>query len=75
MVLNFTPVPREHYRLGLQLPGSYRVLLNSDSDFYGGSNSDSGLAVTTEEVPLHGKPHSAVLKLPPLAGVVLRYEG
>ena len=37
-VVNFTPVPRRDYRLGVPAAGDYVELLNSDADVYGGSN-------------------------------------
>ena len=38
MVFNFTPVPREAWRIGVPEPGRYDEILNSDSELYGGSN-------------------------------------
>ena len=70
VLLNFTPVPREAYRVGAPRPGRYRVALNSDSEFYGGSNA--GVAsVDTEPVPAMGHAQSVALTLPPLAGLIL----
>src|SRR5580765_1712241 len=37
-VCNFTPVPRDNYRVGVPAEGYYRELLNSDASIYGGSN-------------------------------------
>jgi 1,4-alpha-glucan branching enzyme len=73
VVLNFTPQPRHGYRIGVPAPGHYRVLLNSDSSYYGGSNL-GGPSAPAEAVPLHGLPCSLVLDLPPLAGLVLARE-
>ena len=42
MVLNFTPVPRHGYRIGVPEPGWYAELLNSDAAIYGGSNVGNG---------------------------------
>ena len=42
VVLNLTPVPRHGYRIGVPLAGRYREVLNSDSEFYGGSNVGNG---------------------------------
>ena len=36
-VLNWTPVPRENYRLGTPFAGAWRVLVNSDAQEFGGS--------------------------------------
>ncbi len=74
VALNFTPVPRGGYRLGLPHGGRWRVALNSDSTFYGGANI--GVAsVAAEAVAASNQPFSAVLDLPPLAGLVLVPEG
>ncbi len=73
-VLNFTPVPRMEYRIGVPEPGRYRELINSDSELYAGSNMGNGGGVTSEPVPAHGQPHSLKLVLPPLAGLILKWE-
>ncbi|MFN2308615.1 MAG: 1,4-alpha-glucan branching protein GlgB [Gammaproteobacteria bacterium] len=72
-VFNFTPVVRPDYRLGVPEPGCYSVLLNSDSAYYGGSNTGEQ-RLYTEPTPWMGHPHSIALSLPPLAGVVLKRE-
>jgi len=72
VALNFTPQPREGYRIGVPHPGSYQVQLNSDSAHYGGSNS--GLAAAqTEDIPWMGHPQSIVLTLPPLGALILKH--
>ena len=71
VALNFTPVPRMDYRIGVPYPGWYRVLLNSDSSFYDGSNMTCEGA-HAEPVPWMGRPWSLRITLPPLAGIVLK---
>jgi 1,4-alpha-glucan branching enzyme len=72
VVLNFTPVPRPGYRVGVPRGGAWRVCLNSDAAAYGGSNAGEGPApVIAEAVPMHGQPHSIALSLPPLGALVL----
>jgi 1,4-alpha-glucan branching enzyme len=68
---NMTPVVRRDYRLGVDGPGVYREILNSDSKFYGGSNVGSFQSIA-EPIPAQGRPWSIPLSLPPLAGVVLK---
>ena len=70
VLLNFTPVPRHGYRVGVPQAGRYREILNTDSSYYGGSNLGNSVA-PTENVPCMGHPQSIVLTLPPLAGLVL----
>jgi 1,4-alpha-glucan branching enzyme len=72
-IVNFTPVPRHGYRIGMPAPGGYREVLNSDSALYAGSNVGNGDHVMiAEDLPWMGRPHSLALTLPPLAGIVLR---
>ncbi|EQD44105.1 glycogen branching enzyme, partial [mine drainage metagenome] len=71
VVLNFTPVPRQGYRLGVPIPGTYLERLNSDSECYGGTNLGNGGRVATEPVPCNGMPCSLSIALPPLAALIL----
>ena len=70
-VLNFTPVPRPGYRIGVPRAGHYRELLNSDSALYGGSNMGNAGGLDTLAAPCHGREHSLTLTLPPLSCVLL----
>ena len=72
VALNFTPVPREHYRIGVPIPGLWTELLNSDSKLYGGSGLGNAGAVMAEEIESFDHPYSLNLTLPPLAAVFLR---
>jgi 1,4-alpha-glucan branching enzyme len=71
IALNLTPVPREHYRIGLPGPGRYREALNSDSGYYAGSNLGNAGVIQSEKLPWMGLPYSAEISLPPLAGAIL----
>jgi 1,4-alpha-glucan branching enzyme len=75
VVSNFTPVPREGYRLGVPLPGHYREALNTDAEIYGGGNVGNLGGVTAEETASHGQPCSISLTIPPLGTVFLIREG
>ena len=70
-VSNFTPLPRQGYRVGVPAPGFYRERLNTDSAIYGGSDVGNGGGVEAEEVSHHGRPYSISLTLPPLGTLVL----
>ncbi len=74
VLLNFTPVPREGYRIGVPEAGKYREILNSDAGCYGGGNLGNGAGLQLEDQPWMGYPYSVVVTLPPLAGLVLRIE-
>ncbi len=72
VVLNFTPVPRHGYRLGVPAPGYYREVLNSDSAFYAGSDLGNGGGIQAESTPWMGLPWSLSLSLPPLGALMLK---
>ena len=75
VVCNFTPAPQRGYRIGVPQPGDYRECLNTDSTHYGGSNLGTPLGMATaERVALHGRPHSIVIDLPPLATVMFEWK-
>jgi 1,4-alpha-glucan branching enzyme len=71
IVANFTPVARQAYRIGLPRTGSYRELLNTDSEFYGGSNLGNGGSLVAVPRPWMGRPASVDLKLPGLGLLIL----
>jgi 1,4-alpha-glucan branching enzyme len=69
---NFTPIPRINYRLGVPTGGYWRELLNSDAKEYGGSGVGNAGGVAAEEQPVHGRPYSLKLTLPPLGALFLK---
>jgi 1,4-alpha-glucan branching enzyme len=71
VVLNFTPVPRHDYRLGVPLAQDYLERMNTDSAHYGGSDLGNGGRVTAQATAWMGFPASVSLTLPPLAALVL----
>jgi len=73
-VFNFTPIPRDNYRIGVPLPGFYREAANSDADCYGGSNVGNGGGLQSEPTAWMGRDHSICLNLPPLGGLMLVHE-
>lgn len=71
-VVNFTAQVHHGYRLGVPALGVWREILNSDSEFYGGSNVGNASGVRAEQIRSHGYPASLSLTLPPLATLLLR---
>jgi 1,4-alpha-glucan branching enzyme len=69
---NFTPVPRDGYRLGVPAPGFYREILNTDAAIYSGGNIGNDGGVYSEPVPAHCREHSIEVTVPPLAMVYLK---
>jgi len=70
---NFTPVPRHAYRIGVDQPGRYAEILNTDATVYGGSGLHNG-HVQTDALGAHGRAHSLSLTIPPLATIMLTLE-
>jgi 1,4-alpha-glucan branching enzyme len=71
VVFNFTPVPRENYRIGVPTSRGYRTLLSSDDSRFGGSGIGAGAQVSTDGEPCHGQRQSVRLNLPPLGALIL----
>ncbi len=74
VVLNLTPVVRYEYRIGVPVAGRYHELINTDSEFYGGSGIGNLGGVQSEPVSWMGRPESLSLTLPPLGVLVLQRE-
>jgi len=73
IALNFTPVPRNHYRMGVPYPGIYKEIFNSDAECYGGSNvGNGGIILVAEDQAWMERPYSLTVTLPPLGGVILK---
>ncbi len=72
VALNFTPVPRHRYRLGVPRAGAWREIFNSDSSYYGGGDLGNGGGVEARGAAHHGFPACVEITLPPLAAVILQ---
>ena len=72
VVCNFTPVLREEYKIGVPSGGRWKEVLNSDSKEFGGSgyHVNENLEAVGDE--WHNRVHSMMIKLPPLAVVILQ---
>ncbi|WP_437882970.1 1,4-alpha-glucan branching protein GlgB [Pseudomonas sp. LRF_L74] len=75
VIHNFTPVPRQGYRIGVPLAGVWSVLLNSDAARYSGSNAGTLHEAFAVEQASHGQAYSLLVDLPPLGALVLRSQG
>jgi 1,4-alpha-glucan branching enzyme len=74
-VCNFTPVLRQNYRVGVPWgEGHWKEILNSDAPLYGGSGQGNFGGLSAIPLPIHGRPFSLNMTLPPLGIVVFRPE-
>jgi 1,4-alpha-glucan branching enzyme len=73
VICNFTPVPRQGYRLGVpEGVAQWREVLNTDAPCYGGSGmGNASRALPIESHGAHGRAQAIVLDLPPLACLIL----
>ena len=74
VISNFTPVPREGYRIGVNVAGEYEEILNTDSMYYQGSNVGNFGLVESEAIASHGRENSISVTIPPLATIYLKYK-
>ena len=72
VVVNFTPVVREPYRIGVPELGVYEEIFNSDDPQWGGSGQKNADKLQAQKQPWHNQKYSLELKLPPLATIFLR---
>lgn len=74
VICNFTPVPRDNYRIGVPGPGEYELILNSDQKAFGGSDYETSARVKAKKKNSHGFDYSLDINLPPLAGLYFKYK-
>ena len=74
VILNFTPIPRLDYRVGVKVPGVWLERVNTDAPVYGGSGMGNLGRVTTQDHASHGRPYSIVVRVPPLAALFFTPE-
>ncbi|TIQ92974.1 MAG: 1,4-alpha-glucan branching protein GlgB [Mesorhizobium sp.] len=70
VIANFTPVPRDDYRVPLPMAGRWREIINTDATDYGGSGKGNGGAV---EARAEAGGISATMVLPPLSTIMLEF--
>ncbi|WP_159084975.1 1,4-alpha-glucan branching protein GlgB [Planctomonas deserti] len=69
---NFSGQPVSDYRVGLPFAGTWDEIVNTDAEAYGGSGVGNFGSVEAVEGEYSGRPASATLTLPPLAGLWLK---
>ncbi len=72
-VCNFVPVARDHYRIGVPYEGSYKEVLNTDDEKYGGSGQIKNGTLKSEDYSMHDCNYSIELSIPPLSAMYFEY--
>jgi 1,4-alpha-glucan branching enzyme len=67
VVCNFTPTSHRGYRIGVNRPGGYDLLLDTDAADFGGSAFNQLAHLDSEAVPFHGRDNSVLVDIPPLS--------
>ena len=75
VAVHLTPVIRADYRLGVPRAGFWKEMLNTNSEYYGGTGLGNGGGRATEPVPADGAPQSLRLTLPPLSTTIFKWVG
>lgn len=73
-ICNFTPVPREKYRVGVPVGGSWKVVLNSDDNKYGGSGLVKTRKAKSKRIPCNYRDYSFSITMPPLGVILLKWK-
>ncbi len=73
VVVNFTPVTRHGYRVGVPAAGQWDERLNTDAPVYGGSGQGNPGGHSSDPVASHGHDQSIEITVPPLAAVFFQH--
>lgn len=65
VVVNMTPMKREHYRVAVPKKKKYKLILNSDDEKFGGWGNEIAAEYTAEAVPFHYHDYSFEMDIPP----------
>jgi 1,4-alpha-glucan branching enzyme len=74
IVGHFTPVVRSDYRVGVPRRGFWKEIVNTNSQYYGGSGLGNGGGKTTDDVPADGFAQSLNLTLPPFSTTIFKWS-
>lgn len=72
-VLNFTPVERIEYRIGVPVLKKYKLLLNSDETKFGGTGRKQSKEIWAEKIPWDNKEYSIPYALPPYGAAIFEF--
>jgi 1,4-alpha-glucan branching enzyme len=75
VVGHFTPIRRDGYRIGVPRRGWWKEIVNTNSEYYGGSGAGNGGGRSTEDVECDGLSQSLSLTLPPMSTTIFKWMG
>jgi 1,4-alpha-glucan branching enzyme len=71
-LLNFTPVERKSFSIGVPYPGSYKEVLNSAWAEFGGSSTAKPQKVKTREEKFKNYDYQITVDLPGFSAMILQ---
>lgn len=75
VVLNFTPIERRGYRVGIPNSKKWKQIFNSQSPEFWGSGHHGSQEITVEAEPSHGKEYSVEMEIPPISAIMYKHVG
>ena len=72
-IINFTPVEREDFRVGVPKKKSYKLILNSEDPKFGGKDKNRTVSYKAEAVECDGQKYSFEYPLAPYGVAVFKY--
>ena len=72
-VINFTPVPRPDYRVGVPKRKQYKLILNSDAAEFGGGGKEQPEVYKAVKSECDGRPYSFAYDLPAYGVAVFKF--
>lgn len=74
IVINTDVQTYNNYRIGVQEPGEYIEIFNSDLTIFGGSGKTNNRPIIAKKVPMHGQPYSIEITIPAVGGCIFKYN-
>ena len=74
IIINFQPMVRREYRIGISKKGVYKCVFNSDEVEFGGEGEEIEYGVMTKNIPWHHQKQSLTITIPPLSMLIYKRE-
>ena len=72
-VMNFTPISRDDYRVGVPEKKKYKLLLDSNEKRFGGNGMVRETSYQAEDIPWDGQPYSVAYPLAPYGAAIFLF--
>ena len=74
-VMNFVGNTHKGYRIPVPVAGTYKEIMNTDTDYYTGSNFVNKRAIKSQKVACLGKENSILVDIAPFSGMIFMLKG